>query len=70
MLAGTARLADTHLNIDTNQTIPKKSLIIISLLSILLFIIKMNLEKSAFFANIFTLILFTGVFFSVKKLNI
>lgn len=70
MLAGTARLTDTHLNIDTNHHIPKKSLIIISILSILLFIIKMNLEKSALLSNIFTLILFTGVFFSVKKLKL
>jgi len=70
MLAGTARLADTHLNIDRNHTIPKKSLIIISTLSILLFIIRMNLEKSALLSNTFTLILFSGVFLSVNKLKI
>jgi amino acid transporter len=70
MLAGTARLADTHLNIDTDHSIPKKSLIIISVLSILLFIIKVNLEKSALLSNTFTLILFAGVFLSVNKLKI
>lgn len=70
MLAGTARLADTHLNIDIDHSIPKKSLIIISVLSILLFIIKMNLEKSALISNTFTLILFAGIFLSVNKLKI
>lgn len=68
-LASTARLTDTQLNLDHHETIPKKSLILISSIALLLYIIRMNLEKSAILSNTFTLILFAGVYLSVNKMK-
>lgn len=66
-IAGTSRLLDTQLNIDHNEEIPKKSLTLITMSAIVLYMLRINLDKSTILANGFIIILFIGVFMSVRK---
>lgn len=65
-IMGSARLLDGIINIDKENNVPKKSIMLITLGILILYFFRINIKKSIFISNSFALLLFMSVVIAHK----